>query len=181
MSWVIAFFLVTSCVAVQSQAWPGSYTPDSSCNVNQCCCIINDMVITQPTSNTISFNTSLTGVCLGETSYDGDANYSGGYSISVSNSLVTLAITLSSDSNNLTITSSTSMGSACTVIAARDATTVAASTSTNPAVAASTSTNPAVAASTTSKRNSAAQNNGRIIMLLHFFFVCCNKYLNPIS
>ena len=160
MRWIIAFFFVTSFVVVQSQTWVGSYTPDSSCNVNQCCCISNKMIITQPASNTISFNTSLAGVCFGQTSYGGDVTYSGGYSISISNSLVTLVITLSSDSNSLTITSS--MGSACTVGAVRDATTAAASTVSN----------PAVSVSTTSRRNSAVQNNGRIMMLLNFIFVC---------
>ncbi|CAF3084011.1 unnamed protein product [Rotaria sp. Silwood2] len=118
MRWIIAFLFVTYLMTVHSQTWVGTFTADSGCDTNQCCCLSNKIVIGRPTSDTISFNTSLTGICLGQTSYSGITDYPDDYVISVSVSIITLTITLSSDSNSIDIINS--LGPSCGVTATRD-------------------------------------------------------------
>ncbi|CAF1415585.1 unnamed protein product [Rotaria sp. Silwood1] len=121
MRWTIALIFITYLMTVHAQTWAGSFTTDSSCDTSQCCCLSNKIVIARPSSNLIFFNTSLSGMCLGQTSYSGTSDYPSGYSVTVSVSIVTLTITLSGDSNSITIDNS--LGPSCGVQATRDVTT----------------------------------------------------------
>lgn len=132
MRYTIAIFFLAYFPTALSQTWVGTFTVQPGCDINQCCCLSNQIQITQPTTGKLFFNASLTGYCFGQTSYSGQVDNPNGYSITAGNTLVTLGISLSSDSKNLTITNS--MGSSCTTTATRQAmgTTAQPSTSTNP-------------------------------------------------
>jgi hypothetical protein len=130
MHWIIIFLFASFWTAVYSQTWNGTYNVDSTCNVDDCCCLSNQIIITGSTSNSFAFNTSLNGMCLGETSYSGEFADPIGYTVTLTISTVTLTITLtitlSNDSSTLTVTNS--LGSSCGVEAIRQGTIVETST-----------------------------------------------------
>ncbi|CAF3472769.1 unnamed protein product [Rotaria socialis] len=117
MYWTNGFVFVTCILAVQPQTWVGTYAVGSTCNVNRCCCVSDVIEITESTSTTLLVTTGLAGSCFGLATYSGGIVYTGGYSITLTISTITLSITLSADSNNITIINS--MGTSCTTGAVR--------------------------------------------------------------
>ena len=159
MYWIIFVIFTSYIVTVHSQTWVGAYNLDTSCSTASCCCLSNQIVITRPTTDTIAFNTSLSGaLCMGFMTYDGEGEYPSGYSISISISIVTMTITLSEDSNSLAITST--LGAACSTNGARVA--GSSSTTTNPASTTSMAT-------TTAGNNTASANQNVNLALLAGF------------
>ncbi len=103
---------------VDSQTWAGTFLVNSACNPSSCCCLVDSILLTHPSSNILVFNTSLDGaICLGHTYYANQGPYPTGYTLTVTMSIITLTITLNSDSSMLTI--SNSLSPSCDVTAVR--------------------------------------------------------------
>lgn len=165
MHWIIFFVLTSYAVTVHSQTWTGVFNIDSSCETESCCCLSNQIVMTRPTTDTISFNVSLAGTfCMGTTSYSGTADYPTEYMISVEVSIITITFELNDESTMLTISSS--LGDQCTSYATR----VVTSTS-------STTTMPAVVTTTTMRRNNTAAANQNVNLALMAGFVTFNMIM----
>ncbi|CAF3401182.1 unnamed protein product [Rotaria socialis] len=130
-------------VTVYSETWAGTYTVTTTCNVVICCCASDIIVITQEAPTVLILNVSLTGLCFGQTSYNSAVPNPTGYSVDIKLGPFTIEVTLSADSNNLTIINS--MQPSCTIQAARTATTSSTSTTT----LVSTTTNRDATTSTT--------------------------------
>ena len=69
-------------------------------------CLIKQIVITTSTSELLAFNTSLNGVCLGETSFSNIIDYSSGYTSTFTTNSITVSIILSNDRSALVISNS---------------------------------------------------------------------------
>ncbi|UJR07724.1 hypothetical protein I4U23_012009 [Adineta vaga] len=102
----ILFIFSTFWIANQAQIWNGTFQMNSTCITTSCCCVSRELVVTRPTTNTLSVNANLTGVCFGLNALSDTEEYPNGYTLSVTISLLTLDIILSNDSNTLTITNS---------------------------------------------------------------------------
>ena len=112
------FALLSSWTMVHCQMWVGNFTTDNLCDQQSCCCIGPDLQLTQSGSS-LAFRVALRGQqCFGQTSYSNQGDYPTGYTSTISISGLTITLTLSSDSNNLTIVSS--MGASCTSMATRN-------------------------------------------------------------
>jgi hypothetical protein len=134
MRWIILLLLTNYVITVHSQTWAGTFTLNSTCDTNTCCCLSNTLQLTAVSSTILAFNTSLAGIlCEGLTSYSGQGTYPTGYTNTISVSIITLTMTLSNDSSMISITSS--LGAACNVTGFREdiivSTTTAASVFTN--------------------------------------------------
>lgn len=128
MHWIAIFLLSTYLIAVDSQQWIGNFTVDSGCNMNQCCCLTNTIAISTTPSNQIAFNASLSGVCFGQTGYYGTADNPNGFTMTAGNAMASFTITLSSDSNTLSISSSLQPTCIMGAVRASSATTAAPTT-----------------------------------------------------
>ena len=111
MHYFLVIVLLASWSVVQSQTWAGTYTPDTQCNQASCCCATDSFVMTRTSDTVLAYSVSLIGQCFGFSTYAGNADYPTGYTLVASGNGVTLTITLSSDSNMLTIQSS--FGASC--------------------------------------------------------------------
>lgn len=98
------FILVLSMiVATQGQTWAGTYKADSSCSTSSCCCLSGSVVLTSSSTNVYTVTSGASGVCGGATTFTGTAYTSGytGWILVVGNNDT---LTLSSDSNTITVT-----------------------------------------------------------------------------
>ncbi len=173
MCWATIFVTAACFMTVHSQTWNGTFIPDSACNTGTCCCVSSEIIITRPTSSLLAFNGSLNGVCLGRTSFSSTAAYPNGYTVSITISIVTLGITLSNDSNTLTIANS--LSSSCTVIAVRQVTTVTTVTPVTTVTTVTTITPVTAVTTVTTVTTSTVRSNAvrqyiNIIMLFYLVF-----------
>lgn len=107
----ILILLIIDLVTVESQIWTGTFNVTAGCDTTACCCPTNQAMVIQSAADTLTFNTSITGVCFYRDSVSASVAYPNGYSFQIEYLIITLTITLSSDSNSLTITNS--MGESC--------------------------------------------------------------------
>ncbi|CAF2074161.1 unnamed protein product [Rotaria magnacalcarata] len=154
MFWATLLLSIIYLVTVYSQTWTGTYTVTTTCNVVICCCASDRIVITQQTPTVLILHVSLTGLCFGQTSYNSAVPNPTGYSADITLGIFTLEVTLSADSNKLTITDP--MGVSCTTQAAREATTSMSSIAyttivISDAISSTTTTQDATTSTTTSE------------------------------
>ncbi len=98
-------------MTIHSQIWNGTFIINSACDTTSCCCLVDSIVFTQPSSDMLSWSTDLSGdLCAGEMLYRSIGPYPTGYTLSseliTGSNTTDLTMTLSNDSNMLTITSS---------------------------------------------------------------------------
>ncbi|CAF1093563.1 unnamed protein product [Adineta ricciae] len=122
----ILFIFATLWTTTQSQTWAGIYQLNTTCITSTCCCLVNDIVLTRPSLNILTFNATLSGQCFGLPSITSSIDYPVGYSLSLSISIVKLTVLLSNDSNTLTAVNP--LMSQCSGRAVRKAALIAGST-----------------------------------------------------
>jgi len=111
--------LVASVIgAAQSQTWAGTYTVNSGCSTSACCCLSGQVTVTSIATNTYSFSSPVSGVCLGATTASGNASVSG---YSGSTTILGQAFTLSLSSNSQTITANNVASPQCSGTATKSA------------------------------------------------------------
>ena len=156
MRWAILVLLATHFIPVQCQVWTGIFIINATCSPSFCCCSSNSIAFSRPSSTVLSFNTSLAGnLCQGLTSYASQATYPTGYTVSFTISIITLTISLSNDSNILTMTSS--LGASCGVVGFRQNSIVQTTT---------------ITTTTTGHGNIAAKEYANTLMLFVLAFLC---------
>lgn len=106
---IINFFNVFA--IMHCQTWAGKYRWASSCNQTACCCGSGTLNITQISSTVLGVITGANSLCPVPVIYENLVNISG-YTIYQQQPFGTVVWTLSSDSQSLTLTSS-SFSSAC--------------------------------------------------------------------
>ena len=111
MHYLLVIVLLAQWSVVQSQNWIGVYTLESLCEQATCCCPSNSFTMTRPSQNVLGYSLSLAGQCGGLTSYSGQGSYPANYSFRAPINVTSLTITLSDDSNALTIDSA--LGELC--------------------------------------------------------------------
>jgi hypothetical protein len=95
---------MTLLTGAQSQTWTGTFNITPSCDTAHCCCFSGQLVMTQSTSSTLSLTTGLSGLCFGQSTMSITIPYPTGYTSSLGLVDQLLSLTLSSDSNTITIT-----------------------------------------------------------------------------
>ena len=167
MGCIIKLLFTTYLLRVHSQRWVGTFVVTSTCNGTSCCCLSDQIVFMMPQAALLAFNGSLSGPCLGKTSFSDTINYSGGYKSTYTLESMSIAFTimLSNDSNSLTITASSEQF--CNVEAVRSNTSLENETdfdnTTQEAMTTITSTN--VSSSTTPQITSTTTTSASVSVL----------------
>lgn len=115
----ILLLTIISLPVVQSQMWPGVFRTAPVCAQAFCCCPTSDIYVTETPNNKISLNLTLAGVlCMDMSSLYQDNLYKPiGFSMIIPISLITFTISLTNDSNTITVAST--LGPQCTAVANR--------------------------------------------------------------
>ena len=154
MHWTIIFLIIIIYMPmIQSQVWGGIFSTTPGCVQASCCCPTTDIQVYEY-SNTIALNLTLDGsLCMNfATLFQTNLPKPDGFSLTMTVFIVTFTVTMSSDSNTITVSST--LGSQCTVVANRIGTLAA------------------IASTTQSQSTSAAQKYVTPSVLFYFSFVC---------
>ncbi len=99
--------------SVQSQNWDGTYTHDTSCSTASCCCLSGQVVVTTPSTGSVSFTTGLSATsCGGVPSYTTSMSTPSGYVATLNIGFFALTFTLDSSSSFINV-SSIQAGATC--------------------------------------------------------------------
>ena len=147
---------------IQSQVWGGIFSTTPGCVQASCCCPTTDIQVYEY-SNTIALNLTLDGsLCMNfATLFQTNLPKPDGFSLTMTVFIVTFTVTMSSDSNTITVSST--LGSQCTVVANRIGAVPVMTTQ---------GSNNGQATTTQSQGSSAAQKYVNPSILFYLSFVC---------